>query len=159
MQAQAPPQTATPGDAPDLLRLFLAGRDVECPNCAYNLRDLLGSRCPECGQEVAVRLQLAEPKLAAMLTGLIGVSAGAGLNGLLLVYFVIIVIVRNAGAGWNEFLVTNLVGFAVQATALTLWLWHWRRIRAANAAVRWTLAAGCWVLSLANIVVFSFTIR
>src|SRR5688572_24753805 len=32
-----------------LLRAFLAGRDVSCPNCEYNLRDLAGDRCPECG--------------------------------------------------------------------------------------------------------------
>jgi hypothetical protein len=31
------------------LRVYLAGRDVACPGCRYNLRDLTGRRCPECG--------------------------------------------------------------------------------------------------------------
>jgi hypothetical protein len=31
------------------LRWYLAGRDVACPRCRYNLRDLKGRRCPECG--------------------------------------------------------------------------------------------------------------
>lgn len=34
------------------LRTFLAGRDVPCPVCGYNLRDLEQERCPECGTHV-----------------------------------------------------------------------------------------------------------
>jgi hypothetical protein len=35
-----------------LLASFLADRDVPCPGCGYNLRGLLGSRCPECGEAI-----------------------------------------------------------------------------------------------------------
>src|ERR1700722_15423623 len=77
-------------DDPDALLLnFLAGRDVPCPQCEYNLRDLKVRRCPECGEDLVLRVNLAEPKLRIMIAGLIPLSAGAGLNALLLVFMVI----------------------------------------------------------------------
>jgi hypothetical protein len=145
---------------PDLLRRFLHGRDVACPSCQYNLRDLTGDRCPECGQVIALRLQLAEPRQAAMLAGLIGLSAGVGLNGLLMIYYVIIIFIRNPSAGaTDEFLVVNLAGLAVEGAALAAWLWFWARIRRMKTLSRWLLAAACFALTLANILVFSFTVR
>jgi predicted amidophosphoribosyltransferase len=44
------------------LTAFLAGRDQPCPQCQYNLRDLQGTRCPECGEELALRVNIAEPR-------------------------------------------------------------------------------------------------
>jgi hypothetical protein len=143
-----------------LLHQFLQGRDVPCPSCAYNLRDLPGERCPECGQVIVLRVQLAEPKLAAMLTGLVGLSAGAGLNGLLLVYFLITVaVIRRSSGGMAYFFAFNAIGFLVQGGALAAWIALWRRIRRLPPALRWLLAAGGCVMSLADIVLFSLTIR
>ncbi len=34
----------------DRLRQFLAGHNVLCPGCGYNLRDLQSNLCPECGR-------------------------------------------------------------------------------------------------------------
>jgi hypothetical protein len=144
----------------ELLHQFLRGRDVACPSCGYNLRDLPGDRCPECGQVIALRLQMAEPKLAAMLTGLIGISAGAGLNGLLLIYFMMMVfVVRRRAPGMGYFLAFNLVGFAVEGTALAAWLLLWRRIRRLPPVARWVLAAVGCALSLLDILAFSLTLR
>src|SRR4051812_44145979 len=69
-----------------LLLQFLAGRDVECPQCRYNLRDLQSDLCPECGERIALRVQLVEPRQAAPIVGLIGLSAGVGFNALLILY-------------------------------------------------------------------------
>jgi hypothetical protein len=154
------PGEATANIESELLRQFLHARDVPCPSCEYNLRDLPADRCPECGQELALRLQLAEPKQTALLTGLIALSAGAGLNGLLIIYFVLIhLFTRYGSPGVDEFLVTILVGFAIFGGAIALWLTFWRRIRRATATTRWLLAAASCVLALIDIVVFSFTIR
>jgi hypothetical protein len=145
---------------PDLLRQFLRGRDVACPSCQYNLRDLTGERCPECGLVIALRLQLAEPTLAAMLTGLVGISAGAGLNGLLMIYWAMMVLFTRMGSpGMDRFVVINLIGLAVQGAALFLWLRLWRRIRRLPAVTRWLLAATGCLLSLVNAVLFSIYIR
>ena len=154
------PGEATANTEADLLRQFLHGRDVPCPSCEYNLRDLPADRCPECGQELALRLQLTEPKQAALLTGLIALSAGAGLNGLLIIYFLLVqFILRYSSGGMIPFLVTVLTGFVIFAAAITLWLRFWRRIRRAGATARWLFAATCCALALTDIVVFSFAIR
>ena len=152
--AAAPP----PPDR-DLLGRFLHGRDVACPGCGYNLRDLPGDRCPECGQEIVLHLQLAEPRQAALLAGLIGLSAGAGLNGLLVVYFVIISVFMRFASPDNRFLWTIGIGLAVHAIGLVVWLRYWRRIRRLGGGTRWLLALACCVMPLVDIVIFSFSIR
>jgi hypothetical protein len=143
----------------DLLRRFLFGRDVHCPGCTYNLRDLTGDRCPECGQEIVLQLRLAEPRQAALLVGLIGLSAGLGLNGLLLVYWAIIRFFTRFGPPDDRFLWTIGTGFVVHAAALAVWLRFWRRIRLLPAVTRWALATLCCVMPLVDIVIFSVSIR
>ena len=162
---QTPPRPAAAwreGTLPspsELIRLFLHGRDVACPGCTYNLRDLLGDRCPECGQVIVLNLQLAEPRQAALLTGLIGLSAGAGLNGLLLIYYVLMLALMPYGPPDNDFLWTILIGFAVHAGALAMWLRSWRRIRLAPTRWRSGLAAACCVMPLVDIVIFAAMVR
>jgi len=143
----------------DLLARFLHGRDVACPGCGYNLRDLPGDRCPECGQEIVLHLQLAEPRQAALLTGLIGLSAGAGLNGLLIIYYLIISLFMRFGSPDNRFLWTIGIGLAVHGIALAGWLRYWRRIRRLRGGSRWLLALACCVMPLVDIVIFSLSIR
>ena len=151
--------SATPSVERDLLLRFLHGRDVLCPGCGYNLRDLPGDRCPECGQEIVLHLQLAEPRQAALLTGLIGLSAGAGLNGLLIIYYAIILLFMRFAAPDHRFLWTIALGLAAHGIALAAWLRFWRRIRRLGAGPRWTLAVACCVMPLVDIVIFSFSIR
>jgi hypothetical protein len=143
----------------EMLRRFLAGRDVVCPQCEYNLRDLMGERCPECGEGLVLRVNLAEVKQKLLIAGLVGLSAGAGLNGLLLIYAFILVLRRQDMGDVDHFLVVNAVGFLVESGAMGIWLWLWRRIRRAKVGVRFVLAVACWGLTVINIVVFSFVIR
>jgi hypothetical protein len=53
MSVPPEPSDATPPSSPSghLLR-FVAGRDVHCPSCEYNVRDLQNDRCPECGERL-----------------------------------------------------------------------------------------------------------
>ena len=142
------------------LTWYLAGRDVPCPQCAYNLRDLVGNRCPECGDELALQLGLAEPRQKLLIAGLVGLSAGAGMSGLLLVY-IAIQLVRDGHIGsfiWRFVVVTG-AGLLVEGSAIAAWLACWRPIRRAGTVARATLMVGCWLLTLANVLVFSFTIK
>jgi len=41
----------------DLLTHYFANRDISCPTCGYNLRDLRGDHCPECGQTLEIVLR------------------------------------------------------------------------------------------------------
>lgn len=144
----------------DLLRAFLVGRDASCPSCGYNLRDLPGARCPECGEMLVLQVGVAEPRQAAAITGVIGLAAGAGMSGLLLGYLLIQVALygRYIG-GMSRFFVINFFGLVVEGAALAYWLRYWRGIRRLGVNARWGLAAGCWALTLAYFLVFSLRVR
>jgi hypothetical protein len=64
----------------DLLRAFIAGRDVPCPVCQYNIRDLQHGTCPECGSDLRLQVGSAVPRfawfvlLASPLLGTIGIG-------------------------------------------------------------------------------------
>src|SRR5205823_14867222 len=79
--AEATDTTPASDDAA-MLKQYLGSRDVPCPHCNYNLRNLTSNVCPECGEEVTLRVQSLEPRQAAPIAGLVLLSAGAGLNGL-----------------------------------------------------------------------------
>jgi hypothetical protein len=150
---------AITGDAEsELLRRFLAGRDVPCPRCEYNLRDLAGDRCPECGDVLVIRVNMSEPRLGALISGLVGLSAGAGLNGLLMVYGAAIALTRMS-YGLGQFFVCNGLEFVVAGLALWLWLRNWRRIRRLSSVLQWRWAAGCWLLTAANLLCFIVFIK
>jgi hypothetical protein len=148
-------------DAPaEFLTTFLEGRDAACPGCGYNLRDLQGTRCPECGDMLVLRVGLVEPKQAAPIAGLICLAAGAGLNGLLLLYIAIqVAIVRPNFYGVERFLVVNSIGFIVQSGAMGVWLRKWRSIRRLTVGPRWGLVIACWILTLSNLVVFALSVH
>jgi hypothetical protein len=148
-------------DRDDLLRPFLAGRDEPCPACGYNLRDLGTSTCPECGEALALRVGLAEPKQAAVLAGLIGLTAGAGMSALLLLYLVLRVFVFGDRYYLfrGTFMVLNAGGFAAEGLATVWWLRNWRKIRRLGPRPRRLLVAGCWLLTLANLILFTANVR
>src|SRR5690348_16408064 len=101
-----------------LLRDFLTDHDVTCPQCQYNLRNLTGDRCPECGEQLALGVHLVEPKLAAPIAGLVGLACGLGLNGLLILYWLIVTTFYSRGGGrWSGFVVVNLLNGAVLGVA------------------------------------------
>jgi hypothetical protein len=137
---------------------FLTDRDQPCPDCSYNLRNLRGRRCPECGAELTLRVNLVEPRQRLLIAGLIGLSAGAGFNGLLIIY-VIIVLIRFHGPLPPEFFPIVFTGFVVLAAIACCWLLFWRKLRRMSTSLRLILTLTCWALSLADIVIFSLTIR
>ena len=144
---------------PDHLRQFLDGRDAPCPGCGYNLRDLQGSRCPECGDDLVLQVGLAEPRQAAPIAGLIGLAAGAGMSGLLIGYAAIVTLLRSYGGPPATFMVLTTGGFVVEGTALAIWLQYWRTIRRLSPGPKSLLVAGCWGLTILNLVVFSIFVR
>ncbi|MCH8805304.1 MAG: hypothetical protein IH986_04375 [Planctomycetes bacterium] len=51
----------------DLLVEMLRRRDVPCPVCRYNLRNLTSSVCPECGHRLTLRVGSVDPPFGALL--------------------------------------------------------------------------------------------
>ncbi len=143
-----------------LLLQFLDGTDIPCPGCAYNLRGLTGSRCPECGEEVVLQVGMSDPKAVAAILGTIGLAARAGLNGLLVIYALIrISLFNDSFGGLSRFFAILGVGLVIEGGALLIWLRSWRRIRRLSPTRKSWLVIGCFALTLLDLLFFSCTIK
>ncbi len=67
---------------------FVRERNVFCPACDYNLRNLTRPRCPECGQDLVLRVGVVEPKLGQWLLLSVPMLLTAGV-GTLLTYIMV----------------------------------------------------------------------
>lgn len=153
-QPSAP--SATDDDVAQLAQ-FLSTRDVPCPGCGYNLRHLASSRCPECAEEIRLGVHLAEPKQGLLMAGLIGLSAGAGLSGLLILYALIIILTKDI-SHLGEFFIINGIGVMFFGPALFLWLRHWRRILRFSTRARTRFLIGIWASVFTFLVLFSIVL-
>lgn len=70
-QPQARPQPLAEFSDQEHLTAFLASRDAACPACKYNLRQLVGSKCPECGIPLILTVGASEGLGKAWLTALL----------------------------------------------------------------------------------------
>lgn len=136
-----PPSTPDPH-----LLAYVAGRDVECPVCKYNLRDLPSDRCPECGQSLMLRLAQVEPRLRLWLAMLVPLLLGGGLGSLFLVLCIKWGLPR---VGAVPVLLFGLM-FPVGLVALRSRRWFLRR----TSLTQWSLVAASIV---ANVVLFTWT--
>ena len=74
------------------LLAWLAGRDVSCPACRYNLRGLRVDRCPECGIAFELGLKASTPGFKAWVISLIATSMGVGIS-LMFIFFAFLSII------------------------------------------------------------------
>jgi len=54
--AAAPPTVARDPEEVNLLLTFVRNRDIHCPRCDYNLRNLTQPVCPECREELRLNI-------------------------------------------------------------------------------------------------------
>lgn len=142
-------------DNAEMLKTFLAERDLPCPSCTYNLRGLRNNVCPECHQSLEVTVALTEPKLALFLTAVVGLAMGVGFSALLFFYAIVISMRKGLTDIPREFWVITGVGLVVTAPLLLLMLRKHKAIRRWRIAARVWLAIAAWLLTLANVLVFS----
>lgn len=151
--------TVEPGpnatEAP-LLATFLAGRNVPCPQCGYNLRDLRGDRCPECGDTLVLRVNAAEPRLAAPIAGLVGLSAGAGFSALMLAFSMVLLWQDRIRAS-HPIVVCTVIGLVAEGPAVFFWIRHWKAVRRLPPGSRWLRVCGCFAMTLTNLICFCIT--
>ena len=139
----------------ELLKAYLADRQEPCPLCGYELRALTGSTCPECGSTLRLRVGLEHPRLAAYITGMAGLATAAGANVLLLLLFIAAVLHWGSpGSEMGEIVLTLAIGSMISALLLGAWIRMGRRIRQLRDQPLIRLAAVCWVLPLANLVIW-----
>jgi hypothetical protein len=146
----------------DMLHTYLAARDVECPGCSYNLRDLTGTRCPECNQELVLRVGLAEPHLRAYLGAMCGLLTGIGMAGVFLVLVVWLSFNRGGpprSQAWTIYGIPS-VSLVILSLPCIMLARNPGRVwfRAARADVRVATVVGCWGLTAAAVIWFLWSI-
>jgi hypothetical protein len=145
-------------DAQDL-RNYLATRDAPCPSCGYNLRALTTDTCPECNQEIALRVSLVDPRVGVFLVGVVGWALGAGFSVLLLMYGGIAIFRYGNLSPGDPFFQILLAGAFLQGGVLLCLLIYNRSIRRWRTLPRALLAISGFAASLANVLIFAANIR
>ncbi|MHC4217015.1 MAG: hypothetical protein ACYSU7_01030 [Planctomycetota bacterium] len=115
----------------DLLRTLLAGRDITCPVCAYNLRGIESMNCPECGAQLELRVGSSDLKLGPWLTALLGVALPLGFVSIYAVFgFVTVIAFVIAGGIGRPSAGEALAGMGVPALICAGYgLLLWRIVR------------------------------
>lgn len=78
-----------------LLRDYLFARDVPCPACGYNLRQLQTETCPECGSQLQLTVGVVGGLSSAWITTLVATLLPAGIG---LPFHVLLLIAFGHGA-------------------------------------------------------------
>ena len=99
-------ETAGQDDVTRLLSMFLRGRDVPCPLCGYNLRDLTQQQCPECRHELRLTVGVTKPMFLWFLLAMTPCTFAGIAAGLTLIPVILEVL---AGAGPPPAILVTLV--------------------------------------------------
>jgi hypothetical protein len=147
------PTTAS-ATAQDQLRAFLADTDVHCPSCDYNLRGLTTDACPECSQRLTLRVALAEPRQRAFIAAVVGFAMGAGFQGFMAVFFVVLIAKKNV-PDWRAFFMLTSSVFVIETGALITLVLRRRKFQRRSSAFRaWTVVVA-WLFTIAGFVAFT----
>lgn len=147
----APPTSPRDVQEVELLLQFVQERDVHCPRCDYNLRNLTQPVCPECREDLHLAVGLGRPKfgwlIATLAPGIFSGIAAFFMAGMLIV-------VNLAPTGkvfWQPY-VLDAFGWLSGITALLLYRYRYRFLRQlASKQMAW--AATVWFVHVAFFVV------
>ncbi len=150
--AEAP--TDTPNDAHMQLLHFLHERDINCPTCQYNLRNLTSDSCPECGEVIELRIGGTSGMRTWALVGVIGTALGLGFQ-VSLVLLILGLLVADGRHMPDTIMVYLLIGagFIFFETALLIgWLYsHNRFARKSHQLVQSVSIILCLIAALLGI--------
>lgn len=79
----------------ELLRAFLAERDVACPGCGYNLRGLTGDACPECHETIHLGVVPGDTAWGTLVGTIVALSIAAGMAGVVAGFSLFMTMFRN----------------------------------------------------------------
>ncbi len=99
---------------------FACDRDLLCPNCRYNVKNIPEPRCPECGMQLGLALVAKGRRWLPPIIVMIAASAGVGLHLPLCVVIAIRYFIdgyRAKSAG-EAFVMASIPGFTALALAV-----------------------------------------
>ncbi|MFM9958986.1 MAG: hypothetical protein ACKVZJ_13025 [Phycisphaerales bacterium] len=104
----------------DMLKAYLADRDVPCPSCSYNLRGCVAETCPECGHSPKLGIQqtLWTPGRVRLLRAALGVCAIA--YGAAATEYLLFLIERGGVAGMLPYVATTWVALVITNTGASI---------------------------------------
>lgn len=146
----------TPHDD-ELLRQYLSDRSVPCPRCKYDLRDLETDVCPECGQTVRLTITPDRPIWRSFAAGLVALAAAAGCNGLMLLFFLYVMMLEGDGELITWIGVTG-PGFVLSVAATVAWFGRRGWLLRQRPVVRRAWSLACWVLPILTLAAFIWTV-
>ena len=123
---------------------YLRGRDVLCPLCGYDLRDLTEPRCPECRQDLALTVGVTRLRFGWLIVTIVpGMFSGVA-AGLLLIPMLMVPLLGGERPPWPV-VAAETFGWLSAIAALLLLHKRYLFLRQPRAAQRcW--AVGTWAV-------------
>jgi hypothetical protein len=129
----APPTSPRDAEEVDLLLHFVHERDVRCPRCEYNLRNLTQPVCPECRQDLHLSVGLTRPTFHWLLLAL-APGIFSGIAAFFMLIIVLVAFTRSPGPiPWQGFAI-NGFGWLSGAFAFGLLMRRWWFLKRSHAA-------------------------
>lgn len=155
------PQPAAPASDPGpdeaLLVAWLSSRDVVCPVCSYNLRDLKTAICPECSARLRLQVGSENLSLGPWALAALSFALALGFDAVITTIMTIIFTVAEPPSPHEFFKVSVvLISFYCMDAACGLCLFtlfrrrkHWARMsRRAQWRTAWAIFFGVGVVHL-----------
>ncbi len=129
----------------DMLKTFVADRNVPCPVCGYNLRNLSSAQCPECSASLEMRVGSSDLRMGMWLVALLSAALPLGFGVLV---SVIVFLATYGEPEWEFHIAFGLL--SIIEGGLVAWLVvrrraFWAMPRPRQRALTWLVA----VLSIA----------
>ncbi len=137
-----------PRSSNDLLKEFLSERSTPCPSCGYDLRNLTGSSCPECGQRLQLSVTLVYHNLPAYVVGLVSIGMSLGYSAIASGFILFASLNGRLRNPSGAFVVCIVLTLLISIALLVVWIRisHW--LRRQSPFRRWTLATACVALPI-----------
>lgn len=130
-----------------MLLAFVQNRDVHCPRCDYNLRNLTQPVCPECREELHLSVGLTRPHfgwlIAALAPGIFSGIAAFFMAGML----IMVNISPTGKAPWQPY-VLDVFGWLSAITASALFLRRYKFLKQ-RPETQMAIAGAIWFTHIA----------
>lgn len=139
----APPTSPRDDAETDLLLRFVHERDVRCPRCDYNLRNLTQPVCPECREELHLAVGQSRPKIHWLILAM-APGTFSGIAAFFMLGMIIMVSISPTGRmPWQPY-VMDVFGWISGASAAAMFFRRWRFLKRTME----------WQMSMAGVIWF-----